>query len=75
MPALPYPHAMDKAALKWRELAERRRAHFADLHRSGRWKHYYTEHQFQFEMRQAVAIAERWARIAPRPEITERRAG
>ena len=66
---------MDHAALKWRELAERRRAHFGELFRSGRWKHYYTEHQFLFEMRQAVTVAERWARIAPHPEDARRKAG
>ena len=54
MPAPPYPHAMDQAALKWRELAERRRAHIVDLYQSGRWEHYYTKDQILFEMRQAV---------------------
>ena len=33
-------------AQKWRDLAERRRAHFIDLYRSGRWKHYYTNEEF-----------------------------
>ncbi len=75
MPAPPYPHAMAPAALKWRDLAERRRAHFVELHQSGRWKHYYTEDRFAFEMRQAVALAERWAKIAPRPEMPRRKAG
>jgi uncharacterized repeat protein (TIGR03809 family) len=52
-------------AQQWRELAERRRAHFVDLYQSGRWKHYYTEEQFLAEMREAVHVAETWARIAP----------
>jgi uncharacterized repeat protein (TIGR03809 family) len=52
-------------AQQWRELAERRRAHFLELHQSGRWKHYYTEEQFQTEMQEAVRVADAWARIAP----------
>ena len=64
----PYPFAMDQAALKWRDLAERRRAHFVDLYKSGRWKHYYTDEQFVVRMREAIAAANRWAEIAPRPE-------
>lgn len=59
---------MERIALKWRDLAERRRAHFIDLYRSGRWKHYYTSEEFLAEMRDAIAIAQRWAKIAPRPE-------
>jgi len=59
---------MARVALKWRDLAERRRAHFVDLYESGRWKHYYTDQEFVDELRQAVAIAQRWAKIAPKPE-------
>jgi uncharacterized repeat protein (TIGR03809 family) len=59
---------MAKAALKWRDLAERRRAHFVDLYESGRWKHYYTDQEFLVGMREAIAAARRWAEIAPRPE-------
>src|SRR5262249_47948362 len=33
-------------ALKWRDLVERRRAYFAELYHSGRWKIYYTEQEF-----------------------------
>ena len=62
-----YPHAMQPAALKWRELAERRRAHLIDLFRSGRWKHYYTKDEFSAQLRDAIDIADRWAKIAPRP--------
>ncbi len=64
----PYPFAMDQAALKWRDLAERRQAHFVDLYKSGRWKHYYTDEQFVVRIREAIAAANRWAEIAPRPE-------
>jgi hypothetical protein len=52
-------------AQKWRDLAERRRAHFLELHKTGRWKHYYTEERFLAEMREAARAAETWARLAP----------
>ena len=55
-------------ALKWRNLAEQRRAHHVDLYKSGRWKHYYTDEEFVAQMRDANAIALRWALIAPLPE-------
>jgi len=68
MSARPPVHALDAVAQKWRTLAERRRAHFVELYDAGRWKHYYTEAQFLYRMREAIAQSERWARIAPRPE-------
>ena len=55
----------ERIALKWRSLAEKRRDHHFDLYRSGRWVHYYTEEEFLTELRKAVALAERWAEIAP----------
>ena len=61
----------ERIALKWRNLAEQRRDHHFELYRSGRWKHYYTEEQFLDEMRQAVALAERWVEIAPGREERE----
>jgi hypothetical protein len=60
-----------RIALKWRSLAEQRRDHHLDLYKSGRWKHYYTGEEFLAEMTQAVAIAERWAQIAPLPDERE----
>jgi uncharacterized repeat protein (TIGR03809 family) len=59
---------LEAAALKWRALAERRRDHHIELYRSGRWRHYYTDQQFLIEMRTAIALAQRWATIAPKPE-------
>jgi hypothetical protein len=59
---------LERAALKWRDLADRRRAHFIDLYRSGRWKHYYTGEEMLAELHNAIAIAQRWAKIAPRSE-------
>jgi uncharacterized repeat protein (TIGR03809 family) len=59
---------LENVALKWRALAERRRDHHIELFKSGRWRHYYTEQEFLKEMRTAIALAQRWAKIAPRPE-------
>ena len=64
---LPAARNWERIALKWLNIAERRRDHHLDLYKSGRWKHYYTDEEFLIEMRQAVAIADRWAVIAPRP--------
>lgn len=63
-----YPYAMDRAAQKWRVLAERRQAHFVELYRSGRYRHYYTDEEFVMRMREVVASVQRWAEIAPRPD-------
>lgn len=66
-----YPYAMDRAALKWRALAERRQAHFVELYKSGRYRHYYTDEEFIVRMRETVAAVHRWAAIAPRREAAE----
>ena len=60
-------HALDQVALKWRALAERRRAHLIELYQTGRWKRYYSEERFLECIREAVRATERWAEIAPRP--------
>lgn len=52
---------------KWRDLAERRRAYFVELYRSGRWKRYYTEEQFLTRLREVMQAADTWARLARRP--------
>ena len=57
-----------QTAQKWRDLVNRRCAHFIELHKSGRWTHYYDEARFLVLMREAVDLAERWAVIAPRPD-------
>jgi uncharacterized repeat protein (TIGR03809 family) len=54
-------------AQKWRDLAERRRDHYAALYDSGRWKRYSSEAELLERMREVVALAETWAEIAPRP--------
>ena len=58
-------YALDAVAQKWRTLAERRRDHLVELYDSGRWKHYYTEGELLYRMREAIQQAERWAEIAP----------
>jgi uncharacterized repeat protein (TIGR03809 family) len=52
---------------RWRELAERRRAHFIELYDSGRWKHYYTEEQLLARMREAIHLAETWEHLSAPP--------
>ena len=63
-------HRFARAALKWRDLVERRCEHFVDLHKSGRWKHYYDEAEFLAAMREALDYVETWSRLAPRPGET-----
>ncbi len=55
----------DRVTQRWRDLAERRRAHFVDLYESGRWRHYYTEEEFRACMRDVVAAADAWVRLVP----------
>jgi uncharacterized repeat protein (TIGR03809 family) len=56
----------DQVALRWRDLAERRRSHFVELYESGRWKHYYSEADFVQRMREVVAAAEEWEKLVSR---------
>jgi uncharacterized repeat protein (TIGR03809 family) len=51
-------------AKKWHALAERRRAHFADLYDSGRWRKYYREQSFLSQMRETARMADAWDRVA-----------
>jgi uncharacterized repeat protein (TIGR03809 family) len=67
MPERQPPRPYDRLAAKWRDLADRRREAFADMYRSGRWKHYYTEQEFLVRMREAIRAADAWHRIAPSP--------
>ncbi len=63
-----------EATRKWRDLAERRRAHFVDLYESGRWRHYYSEEEFRACLHEVNAAAEAWARLVPRRTDWKRRA-
>jgi hypothetical protein len=55
-------------ARQWRELAERRRAHFIELYRSGRWRRYYDEQDFLACVRKVTAEIESWDALAG-PEL------
>ena len=64
-------------ARQWRGLAERRRAHFIELYRSGRWKRYYDEQEFLTSVRKVAAEIESWDALAgaePEP-VMLRKAG
>jgi uncharacterized repeat protein (TIGR03809 family) len=60
-------HALEEVAHKWRALAERRCAYFLELHRSGRWRRYYSEEQFLVRLHEAIELSERWVEIAASP--------
>ena len=67
----PVTPSLQSVALKWRNLIERRRAHFIELYLTGRWKRYYTEEQFLVMFRETMNIADRWTEIAPKPGDAE----
>jgi len=50
----------NKTAEKWRDLAEKRRLYFEDLHQSGRWKYYYTEALFYRRLGRSAELVELW---------------
>jgi uncharacterized repeat protein (TIGR03809 family) len=50
----------NKTAEKWRDLAEKRRLYFEELHQSGRWKYYYTETLFFRRLGKATELVELW---------------
>jgi uncharacterized repeat protein (TIGR03809 family) len=50
----------NKTAEKWRDLAEKRRLYFEELHQTGRWKYYYTEAQFYQRLGKAAELVELW---------------
>ena len=68
-------------ARKWRSLAERRRAHFIELYRTGRWRKYFGEQEFLKIVREIAADLEGWDALAgsefpdglPRSELPELR--
>ena len=49
---------------RWRDLADRRRAHLIELYDTGRWKHYYTEEQLVARMREAIRLTEAWEQLS-----------
>jgi uncharacterized repeat protein (TIGR03809 family) len=55
----------EDVARRWHALAERRRIHFVDMHRSGRWRKYYPrEHVFLAQMRESSLIVDAWRKVA-----------
>lgn len=67
MPAAPSEPAFDAIVRRWCDLAERRFAHYTDLYRSGRWRHYYaTEEQFSAHMLDVIKAVKLWAKLAGR---------
>ena len=53
----------NKTAEKWRDLAEKRRRYFEDLHQSGRWKYYYTEALFYRRLGKSAELVELWGPV------------
>lgn len=73
MPAEQGNPPFDDIARRWHELADRRLANFTEMHRSGRWRHYYrTEAQFAACMLDVIKAAKIWAELAGRapPTVT-----
>ncbi len=62
-------------ARQWRALAERRRAHFIELYRSGRWRHYFTEQEFLNSVRKIAADLDSWDALAGPEPVMLRKAG
>ena len=52
-----------ESARKWLSLAERRRANFVELYRSGRWSRHYDEESFKKHMIEVIADIERWRKV------------
>jgi uncharacterized repeat protein (TIGR03809 family) len=64
MPARYVGPRFENVAPRWRDLAERRLAYYAELHRSGRWRHYYTEERFLLRMRDVIRAVRLWRELA-----------
>ena len=71
MTELPASREFGKVAQKWRDLAEKRRAYFTELYRSGRWTLFYTDDEMLVRMREVIGAAQRWGEIAPREVETD----
>lgn len=67
MQALPSGPRLDKIALKWHDLAQRRLDHYTELYRSGRWRHYYTQERFAMRMLDVINAARKWRDLAGLP--------
>jgi hypothetical protein len=62
---LPGAPRFDVIARKWHALAQRRRAYYAELYRSGRWTLYYDSREaFARHMLDVIKVAKIWAKLA-----------
>lgn len=66
------PQQLAKAAEKWLLLAEKRRADFAEMFRSGRWQRYYELDAFAARAREVAAICDRWAEVVEQYRLAAR---
>lgn len=64
MPPLPGAPRLDQISRKWLAFAERRLAYYADLHRSGRWRHYYSKEEFAARVREVIQAVQIWRKLA-----------
>lgn len=64
MQALPSGPRLDRIALKWHDLAQRRLDYYTELYRSGRWRLYYTQERFALRMLDVINAAKKWRDLA-----------
>jgi hypothetical protein len=64
MQALPSGPRLDRIALKWHDLAQRRLDYYTELYRSGRWRHYYTQERFALRMLDVISAAKKFGALA-----------
>jgi uncharacterized repeat protein (TIGR03809 family) len=72
MPAMQGAPRFDGISRKWLNLAERRLAHFIDLYRSGRWRHYYTKERFAECVRDAIRAVTIWKKLAGQAAVADK---
>jgi hypothetical protein len=54
---------LGKIAERWRDLAEKRRGYFSELHCSGRWRLFYDQDQLLARIREVADVCDRWAKV------------
>lgn len=68
MPAAQRAPRLIALSRQWHDLAERRLAYYAELYRSGRWRHYYADReQFAARMLDVIKAAKLWRDLAQAP--------
>lgn len=64
MPAGSDNFSLETATRRWHALAERRLADYAELYRSGRWRHYYRDREaFAARMLDVIKVARAFRRL------------